>query len=404
MKESKMEGLRRRLQTSVVIAMMLLLSVSMMAMGANQLHWGFGDGEDLPLNLTGQDRGVSYFVDGINGNDAWSGLTWATAKKTIQAAVNVATMGNGDYIFVKQTEYPENVIVNKSNLHIIGEDQQLTHVTSFNVQVVNVEITGFGIGSDLSGTTSVTSTVTNLVLHENVIKIPTSGIGLDIASHYSRVYSNYFKGVTGGGIGIELSASKHDLMIYDNEFTRFAIGIKLTAGYQNFIYNNRFDGRDEATYGIQITSGYKNIISQNWIGYCGTPIDDAGTNNVWLDNHWDGWEGDWTMLPAHGNNNPQTVLSNADIPSEGKVTVRFTFNPAAAGFPAGTVITVRMCHPTYTSVLLCSPSQWRQGGIDQVFPTVEATVDGGKDQFTLTIDTTNTATQAVPMEYQIMDA
>jgi hypothetical protein len=410
MKNRGIERIRKRLGTSVVVAMMLLLSISMMAMGANQLHWGFGDGEDLP---TGQDRGVSYFVDGVGGNDGNSGSTWALAKRTIQAAVNVATTGNGDYIYVKGTEFYEDVTVNKWNLHIIGEGQYQVGVRSFNVLVASVEITGFYIHGS-TGTTSIASSNEYLYLHGNTIEIPDSGIGLSITNHNAKVFSNDFRSYGAiAGTGIEISSSATEAHIYDNEFVGFTIGIRLnTAGRKNFIYNNRFYGTSTVfpatgIYGIQISSGNYNTISQNWIGYCTFPISDAGTANAWLDNHWDGWVGSFTLNRGH-DTNPQTVISGADIPSEGKVTVRFTFDPGDQDIPGAAKIKAKMVHPTYTTVLLSPVGQWDNALTDQVFPTVEATLDGGNNQMTVTIETDTKLLNAVDsqleMIYEILDA
>jgi hypothetical protein len=414
MKNRGIERIKKRLGTSVVVAMMLLLSISMLTMGANQRHWGFGDGEDLPLNITGEDRGVSYFVDSVSGNDANNGLTWATAKSTIQAAVNVATMGNGDYIYVKGAAVPEDVTVNKSNLHIIGEGQYVVNVRSFNVVVPNVEITGFYIyGSN--GGTSIASSNQYLYLHENTIYIPDSGIGLSLTSHYAEVFSNDFRCNGIGSTGIEISSSAHEAHIYNNEFVGFTTGIRLnTAGQRNFIYNNRFYGTSTlypltGITGIQISTGNYNTISQNWIGYCTNPISDAGISNAWLDNHWDGWEGGFTLTSGH-TTTPQTVLPNIDIPSEGKVTVRFTFDPTDTDIANGATITAYMHHPTvpYNTELLAPVGTWTQGVINQVFPTVEATLDGGDNQMTLKIGTSITLTGnddgQLDIAYEILDA
>jgi hypothetical protein len=409
MKYKGMEILRRRIGTSVVIAMVILLGIGTMVYGANQLHWGFGDGEDLPA---GQDRGVSYFVDDAYGNDANNGLTWATAKKTIQAAVNVATSNNGDYIYVKKGNYYESVTVNKANLHIIGEDQNLVQVISFSVTFDYVEICGFSIGppDPNSSMASVTSTRNHLDLHDNTIKISESNNGVYLwssISRYSKIYSNLFMGdPTERGTGIKVYNNGVFHEIYDNEFWGAYIGIELDTSDGNcYIYNNRFNGLNSGisgAYGIKITNGDDNHIAQNWIGYCTTPMDDSGDNNVWLDNHWDGWTGPHNIMAAH-TNWEQVILQNIDVPSEGKVTVRLTFNPYDLGIPIGATITLRIYDPTY-SVLLAPPSQWTQGLTDQVFPTVEVTVDGGKNQMTLGITISNTVTATVAVTYEIMDA
>lgn len=66
---------------------------------------------------------ATFYVDGTNGNDANSGATWAAAKKTIQAAVNIAS--NGDFISIAggasaPAVYNERVLVNEKTLTLTG--------------------------------------------------------------------------------------------------------------------------------------------------------------------------------------------------------------------------------------------------------------------------------------------
>jgi hypothetical protein len=411
MKKGFINGIKRRFGTLFVATILLLVSISVMVMGASQLHWGFGDGEDLP---SGENRGVSYFVDGASGNDAWNGLTWATAKRTIQAAVNTVTSGNGDYIFVKSGTYTENVNVNKGNLHLIGEDQHMVNVDSFSVSSDDVEISGFRIGPANPNSTlgSVSASNRHLNLHHNIIEIPDSGTGVYLWSSfstYAKIYSNLIRGESyQRGTGIEVLTNGVHHSIYDNDFWAFDIGIKMDTMYGwCYIYNNRFHGTNSPDitggYGIKIIDGDYNSISQNWMGYCTTPIDDAGIDNAWLDNHWDGWDGAHTIQIAHSSFE-QTIASGLDVPSEGKVTVRFTFNPNDANIPNGATITVRIRDPSTNGLL--GEGQWTKTATpaNQVFPTAEATVDGGKNNMYITLGISSPVTGAVDTTYEIMDA
>ncbi|GAB1430138.1 hypothetical protein MASR2M18_09710 [Ignavibacteria bacterium] len=70
-----------------------------------------------------QALATTFYVDGTNGNNANAGTTWATAKKTIQAAVNVAM--NGDQIQIAggasaAAVYDERVLVNEKTLTLTG--------------------------------------------------------------------------------------------------------------------------------------------------------------------------------------------------------------------------------------------------------------------------------------------
>lgn len=412
MKKGGMEGIRGRLVTSVVVALMLLLSMSMMALGANQLHWGFGDGEDLP---TGEDRGVSYFVDSARPDDTGNGLTWATAKKTIQAAINTASSGNGDYIYIKAGNYDAVTSVTKSNIHIFGEGAKLTSVREFEIEASNVEISGFTLGGVDNVGIDIRTSVSNIDVHENIFDAPI-GIVVSVVTAIIvtslQVHQNYFETSQGG---IYCWNALTESSIYDNSFVygSYGYGIKFTNDYtthhDNFIYDNRFTGSGtQNTVGIDLgQSTNNNVISGNQFGGNDVPINDYGSGNIWLNNHWDDWTGSFTLTRAHGTT-PQTVMSNVDIPSEGKVTVRFTFDPTDVDIPGNAIITARMLHPTYTTVLLAPSGQWDNTATDKVFPTVEATLDGGNNQMSVTIQTDtrllNTGDSQLDMTYEILDA
>jgi len=74
--------------------------------------------------------GKKYFVDGVNGSDNNTGLSWMQAKATITAAVNAARKDSaGDlittkdhcaYVFVAPGHYNESILYAAYNLHIIG--------------------------------------------------------------------------------------------------------------------------------------------------------------------------------------------------------------------------------------------------------------------------------------------
>ncbi len=70
---------------------------------------------DVPFGLGAK----TLYVDGTNGNDANDGESWKTAKKTIQAAVDVAE--SWSHIFVKAGTYSENVSVSKNFISLLGE-------------------------------------------------------------------------------------------------------------------------------------------------------------------------------------------------------------------------------------------------------------------------------------------
>lgn len=70
----------------------------------------------LPLILPTTTQAAVYFV-GINGNDALPGTSWANAKRTVAAAIGIAT--GGDEVWVARGSYPEHVTL-KPNLALYG--------------------------------------------------------------------------------------------------------------------------------------------------------------------------------------------------------------------------------------------------------------------------------------------
>lgn len=61
---------------------------------------------------------TTYYVDGTNGNDGANGLTWESAFKTIQHAIDTAE--SWAKIYVKDGTYTETLTLNKSHIKIIG--------------------------------------------------------------------------------------------------------------------------------------------------------------------------------------------------------------------------------------------------------------------------------------------
>jgi hypothetical protein len=64
----------------------------------------------------GFKNGTKFYVDGINGNNDYDGLSWDSAFKTIQKAVDSTGNGRGDVIFVSSMpseKYTENVVIYK---------------------------------------------------------------------------------------------------------------------------------------------------------------------------------------------------------------------------------------------------------------------------------------------------
>ena len=66
----------------------------------------------LPMALSA----ATYYVDGTKGSDANAGTTSATAKKTIQAAIDGAS--SGDLVLVAAGTYAENLVMANKALEL----------------------------------------------------------------------------------------------------------------------------------------------------------------------------------------------------------------------------------------------------------------------------------------------
>ena len=85
-----------------------------------------------------------YYVDATRPNDAGTGLTWGTAKKTIQAGINAGS--GSDQVWVKLGTYPETVTL-RSGVSLYGgfagtetllsQRNWTTNVTTINATTVS---------------------------------------------------------------------------------------------------------------------------------------------------------------------------------------------------------------------------------------------------------------------------
>lgn len=113
--------------------------------------FGFGFGAEASA--------TTYYVDASRPNDTGDGLTWGTAKKTIQAGVNLANDGDGgldaDVVLVYSGTYTEYVVVadiDMANLTIAGATDTNDAVPDSDARdvVINQSLTtghGFLIGA-----------------------------------------------------------------------------------------------------------------------------------------------------------------------------------------------------------------------------------------------------------------
>lgn len=192
----------------------------------------------LCVSLSAQ---TTYFVSN-SGNDSNDGLSWATAKATINGAMALVTSPNDDSVFVATGTYPACTI--KNGTHVYGgfagtenhlyERQPLT----------------YGIAADSSCTIIDAQ-------HDN-----NYAVQINSYFHYNGSYhcrENTFDGfyVTGGNqYGIR-DVANNTHTISNCTMTGNACGLYLGMSYSNSYYNATFQVSDCKIYGNTLSGGVR---------------------------------------------------------------------------------------------------------------------------------------------------
>lgn len=192
----------------------------------------------LCVSLSAQ---TTYFVSN-SGNDSNDGLSWATAKATINGAMELITSPNDDSVFVATGTYPACTI--KNGTHVYGgfagtenhlyERQPLT----------------YGIAADSS------CTIIDAQHNNNY------AVQINSYFHYNGSYhcrKNTFDGfyVTGGNqYGIRDEANNTHT-ISNCTMTGNACGLYLGMSYSNSYYNAAFQVSDCKIYGNTLSGGVR---------------------------------------------------------------------------------------------------------------------------------------------------
>ncbi len=85
-----------------------------------------------------------YYVDGSKPNNSGAGTSWATAKRDVQAAINVAT-ANGDEVWVKAGTYLPTMDPNGNATPADPRDK------AFYIRGADIKLYGGFIGTESSG-------------------------------------------------------------------------------------------------------------------------------------------------------------------------------------------------------------------------------------------------------------
>jgi len=271
--------------------------------------------------------GITYFVDSAASDDN-SGTSWARAKATIQAALDLCTDRGGNTVYVKSGAYQETLTtpVNATApfCQLIGVEARgmgsgcylYPDATSDDILTINARgwrISGFEFESGATGAG---------------IRFTRDTAGTPNRADYTRISDCHF---SAGQYGIHTTGSPYNIIIEDCEFhllttaaifagggdTSFANGrhwtirrnefrentahIKMGASWglnTSMIYENVMQGTG-ATYSavsdalIDIRGGTQgcNVVSRNTLGITTANYDSGtgpcrpGTNDVWVANY-----------------------------------------------------------------------------------------------------------------------
>jgi parallel beta-helix repeat protein len=183
---------------------------------------------------------------------------------TIQAAIGNASAG--DTVFVRNGEYHENVVVNKS-IYLIGEDKQETIIRgTFNrfyqdctviLKAENIKIDGFTLTGDTVGVQVAGNgcqVIGNIVLNS-------FESGIMIAGKDAIVSQNNITG-SGGWCGIEVYHAAN-VLINDNYISEVQLGVTIQSSVDITINGNCISGNGLSEDGIELDTSVGLYISGN---------------------------------------------------------------------------------------------------------------------------------------------
>jgi parallel beta-helix repeat protein len=253
---------------------------------------------------------------------------------TIQLAVNAA--GPGDTIRILSGLYQEDVIIDKSDLTLIGDGAATTIVKAANTTTYGV----FRIGFDVSHIS-----IAHLTIRDHIKAGIYLGAADDITISYCIISHNTFYGINcdaevtnsifenniisdNSVYGILLDdSSTNNILTHNIIHNGISYAIKIDSGSNhNTIQKNTITSNEANAYGIRVSESTNNHITQNNITHCpgygilltdslctdnliyhnnfidnhngGVQAADYGSNNQWDDNYpsggnyWDDYTGE----------------------------------------------------------------------------------------------------------------
>lgn len=250
--------------------------------------------------------GGSVFYVATTGDNS-TGLSWDTAKTTIDAAVALCTANKADTIYVAPGTYDETaggvagVTCDVAGIRIIGIQPGVTvkntdvtdagkvfTITANNVWLDNLTVTKGEVASDNAITIDVNGAgvaadlrdVTVAVEKANHTGFRFTGGAVGVAWIQGGSYTSFIYSVNGVGVGVEL-ANCSNCAVIDCKIHDITSGIKLTGGancHDNFLSSRSLVSG--CTTGIDLAANVVDNILSTKIVNCTTEYNDNSTNET----------------------------------------------------------------------------------------------------------------------------
>lgn len=250
--------------------------------------------------------GGSVFYVATTGDNS-TGLSWDTAKTTIDAAVALCTANKADTIYVAPGTYDETaggvagVTCDVAGIRIIGIQPGVTvkntdvtdagkvfTITANNVWMDNIFVTKGEVASDNALTIDVNGAgvaadlrdVTVAVEKANHTGVRFTGGAVGAAWIQGRSYTSFIYSVNGVGVGVEL-ANCSNCAVIDCKIHDITSGVKLTGGancHDNFLSSRSLISG--CTTGIDLAADVVDNILSTKIVNCTAEYNDNSTNET----------------------------------------------------------------------------------------------------------------------------
>jgi len=267
-----------------------------------------------------------YYVDSDNGLDTYDGLTWDTAKKTIQAGVNLCTEDNCT-VYVGGSSYSEAVTtpgagdpINRCKLIAVSGSRQFplwqsgaTGSSHLTIIGADWEVWGFRFHSSantapyiaLAKDVGATEYVDGIVIANNWFSGATAKMAIQASGGVTacQIRNNRFNGFTttatyeGAVCGTDYVQAAVFWEITDNFFANNTKSLNLMLNCSD-VKRNSFTtatGEEAATLVLNTGGEYDgggggNVVSDNYFSDVAADIDNTAgyygsANDVWAHNH-----------------------------------------------------------------------------------------------------------------------